>query len=293
MKQISLFTVLLCLFISCGNNEIDGKALVEKPAAPIKEDLEDTTVIELPELEVREELACTCFHNWNDLEPDDDYILSVKAKTEEDLENIEAIIEERDGKRVETIKIQGSTVVPEALWGFKEVTRIEFDRIGYGGSPPGLENLDNFPKLLELRFEEGRVDFSKRGKWMDRVVHVELQKAVVAGLNSWTRLKALQKLQSKVSTYKGFPSGLDSLSCLRSVIVFETRGNINLSELDFSKSACLESFRFSTSYNTLKGIPHGLDKCPLQTLSIGHRNLSSEERDSISSLVNIEENKSK
>jgi hypothetical protein len=176
--------------------------------------------------------------------------------------------------RVNTISFSDYDTIPARFKIFENVVRVVIQ------SRKGIAGLDNFPKLKKVEFFLSTVTLDPNDAWLKTIEVLVVEKTDIAGLMSFKSMPNLVQLHMAFSGFDQFPSDIESLTCLRELTLGAHRGGpIDLKGIDLTKFKCLKEARFITWYNTLTGIPRGLQDPNVNIiLEVEHGNLTQTEK---------------
>jgi len=175
---------------------------------------------------------------------------------------------------VKEIQLWDYDTVPDKFRIFENVEKITLS------ARHGIKGLDIFPKLKEVEFFDSVIKIDTAEMWVQRIEIFSAGKTKVEQLKSFKSLPNLVHIKMGFSGFDKFPSDIESLKCLKELELGAYMfGPLDLGTIDLSKFHCLIKATFQTWYESLNGIPKGLNDTtkPLE-LQISHKNLTTEEK---------------
>lgn len=186
--------------------------------------------------------------------------------------------------KVTSIRFSYYDTIPDRFKIFENVEQVIlgsiFDKDWKEGK--SIYGLDMFPKLKTVTFWGSSIKLDPTAKWLRKIERLHVEKTSIRGLTDFSEMHNLRVLYMAYSGFKEFPKNIESLKCLSELTLGAyVFGNINLADIDISKLPCLQKLELQTWYNTLTGIPQGLEHSNLQTLKIHHQRLTDVEKEKI------------
>jgi hypothetical protein len=178
---------------------------------------------------------------------------------------------------VKAIQLWDYDTIPAKFGVFKNVEKITLS------TRQGINGLDVFPNLKEVNFFDSVIKIDTTETWIQRIEIFSAEKTKIERLKSFRSLPNLVQIKMGFSGFDKFPSDIESLSCLKELQLGAYMfGSLDLSTIDLSKFICLKKVTFQTWYESMSGIPKGLnDTTKVLELEVSHKNLTTEEKGKI------------
>jgi hypothetical protein len=179
--------------------------------------------------------------------------------------------------KVTSLQLRDYDTIPDKFAVFENVERVMIS------TRSGVKGLDKFPKLKEITFFDSEVKVDTTEKWLKRIKIFNADKTRIIGLGSFRYMPNLVSLHMGFSGFDMWPKDIQNLECLQTLILgAHCFGEVNLSTIDLSNFKCLKKAIFSTWYNTLSGLPAGLDDTSkIIELEVSHEKLTRAEKSEI------------
>lgn len=176
--------------------------------------------------------------------------------------------------KLKSIRFVGYDTIPDKYKTFTEIEKLSIN------TRNGIYGLDYFPKLEIVYFFGSVIDIKPNEKWTQRVEAIFAAKTKFTGLESFKRFRNLKVIEMGYSGFDSFPYDIEAMKCLEKLVLGAYMfGNINLDSVDLMNNVCLKEVEFQTWYNSLSGIPRGLDNSSLESVKIHHQKLSDTEKE--------------
>ena len=274
MKKLILPTILFFTFTGCEEGGESNLDIVESET----EINEDTTAVEevIETVETNALPSCLCDSETRYFE-DIETIVFANGEDSKNSTLLEELDEENKNDEVKYLELKGYNSIPSEFLVFQNVQHITF-RDSRGINLSQIENIDQFKTLQSIGFKMSQVTFNGQADWMDQIKYFYARKTQFKALPTFKWFPNLITLDFETSGFNSFPTGIDSLYCIQYINFFETREEINQSDWNFENSKCLEYYDFYTSYNTLKGVPFGLEDKEMSHFRIKKNSFSEDEQ---------------
>ncbi|KXX66939.1 hypothetical protein [Flammeovirga sp. SJP92] len=178
--------------------------------------------------------------------------------------------------KIKSLRLKDFDTIPSEMAIFENVESVYLEAI----NNKNVQGLEVFPRLRILKAEEERFEFSEETKWIRNIEVIHVNKTKFSGLKSFKQIPKLREIKLSFSGFDNFPSDFETLKCLS---YFQTGAHnfceIDLTQLDFSKMACLKYVEFQSWRGNLNGIPSGIGK--IEKVKISHPNLTKEEKEEL------------
>ncbi|MBL4755653.1 MAG: leucine-rich repeat domain-containing protein [Flavobacteriales bacterium] len=172
--------------------------------------------------------------------------------------------------------------IPEQFKIFENVQQVSFVHIqDRNAKGKNIHGLDIFKKLKKVVFWGSDIILDPKDEWLKGVEVLDFQKTRVRGITDFSTMPNLQELSMSYSGFMEFPKNIETLKCLSTLTLEVYRNKLALSDIDISKLPCLKQLELQTWYNTMTGIPEGLENNSLQALHIHHQTLTEKEKEII------------
>ncbi len=281
MKLKTLVLLGLFCILSCNESRLENKRVNHSnpiTISPNKEVFEKSIAI------ADKPLKCTCVENsYKRIRDHEVSFQNIKSQAKENLDKFSKWSDDSLRFKVKSIRFSHFDSIPEKFRVFKNIEQVIIADVRNGNSDSlAFYGLDLFPKLKSLVFWGSSISINPQEKWLTKIERIYAEKSIIYGIKDFTALPNLRTLSFAYSGFHEFPENIESLKCLSELTLGAYRGGeLELSTMDLRHLPCLKTLQLQTWYNTLIGLPLGLDSLELDKLTIHHQGLTFEEKEKL------------
>ncbi len=194
-------------------------------------------------------------------------------------------------QQVKSIRFIHFDSIPQRFQVFTNVEQIIISDSRINGfDSVEIQGLDQFPKLRSLVVQGSSIYINPKAKWLQNIERLHTEKSKIQGIQSFSSMPMLREVYMAYSGFGEFPKDVGSLKYLKNLTLGAYHfGKIDLKEIDIRQLPCLEELTLQTWYDSLNGIPRGLESRKLKVLKVHHQKLTIEEKEILKKFKPVED----